>query len=283
MYPAGQPDITVRRVQVARGVELRVLESGSPNGRAVLLVHGWGANVYSWAETIPALASVGLRVLACDLPGHGLSDKPVDERVYSTPALCDAIVALAHACGLTRYSFVGHSLGGSLGLELAVRGEHALDRLVLISSVGLASSPLIPPLRLLSPPIVNRLTPTILRRATFAAILRVAFATRRRPTATDIDQYWAPSQFPEYAWAARACVHRARWQPQPESLLRALHLPVLVLTGRRDYLVRGTAERGRLIPTARIVSVRAGGHLVHQECARECNEQLIEFLRPGHA
>jgi len=279
MYPAGERDIAVRWVDAGRGLKIRTLESGDSSGAAVLLVHGWGANVYSWAETIPALAAAGYRVIALDLPGHGLSDKPVVEEQYTTAALTRVIMAVADAYELPRFSLVGHSLGGSLGLDLAVRGERRLDRLGLFSAVGLAWSPLISPLRLLSPRLVNRLTPAILTRTVLSIVLRAAFATNGRPNERDIEQYWAPSQFPEYAWACRACVHKATWGAQPASRLRSLRLPVLVLAGRHDRLVRGTVERGRLIPHARVLSVRDAGHLVQQEAAEVSNRELIEFLR----
>ena len=279
MYPAGERDIAVRYVDAGRGLKIRTLESGDAGGSAVLLVHGWGASVYSWAETIPALASAGHHVIALDLPGHGLSDKPTDEAQYTTAALTRTVLAVADGYALSRFAFVGHSLGGSLGLDLAVRGERRLDRLALISAVGIAWSPLIPPLRLLSPRIVNRLTPAMLTRRLLTLVLHVAFSASDRPNRRDIDEYWAPSQFPEYAWACRACVHKATWRAQPAIRLRALRLPVLVLAGRHDRLIRGTVERGRLIPTARVVSVRDAGHLVQQDAAASTNRELVEFLR----
>jgi len=279
MYPAGIADIVVRTIEVEPGLRLRTLESGDAHGEPVLLVHGWASCVYSFAETIPALAAAGYRVIACDLPGFGLSDKPTEERHYTTDALCRVLLRVVDAFELDRFSVLGHSLGGSLGLELAVRGEPRLRRLGLISAVGVASSPIIPALRLLSPKIVNRFTPGVLTRGMVTAVLRFAFAAPGRPTERDIDEYWAPSQFSEYAWACRACVHVATWQPQPDARLRALRIPVLVMTGRRDMLVRGTIERGKLIPHARVISLRDAGHLAHQECAELVNRELIEFFR----
>jgi haloalkane dehalogenase len=79
MYPAGVAGVTVRRHRLANRLTVRVLESGPADGEAVLLVHGWGGCVYSFAELIPALNHAGFRTVALDLPGHGLSDKPVDE------------------------------------------------------------------------------------------------------------------------------------------------------------------------------------------------------------
>ena len=70
MYPSGIPGISARRVPVGGGVSLRVIESGPSDAAPVVLVHGWGASVYSFAETIPALAAAGYRVVAID---RGLS------------------------------------------------------------------------------------------------------------------------------------------------------------------------------------------------------------------
>lgn len=279
MFPAGVSGIDTRYVQVEPGVRLRVLESGDAAGRAVLLVHGWAACAYSFAETIPALAATGFRVLAVELPGFGLSDKPLDDERYSTPALSNAVLKVASAMGLERFSMVGHSLGGALAFEIAIRGERRLDRLVLISPVGLGMARGILPLRWLSPRFVDRVTPALFSRSLVSLVLRAAYGTRGRPTARDIDEYWAPSQFDGYAFACRAALHRANWRPLPALKLRRLRIPVLVISGRRDLLMRGAPRRAKLVPESRMISLREGGHLVHQECAREANAEIVAFLR----
>jgi pimeloyl-ACP methyl ester carboxylesterase len=282
MYPAGEPGVSVRYVTLGDGLTVRVIESGPPRDDPVLLVHGLGACVYTYAETIPALAAAGHRAIAFDLPGHGLSDKPMDESKYTTRALTDAILSVATAMGARRFSLVGHSMGGLLSLDLAMRGEGRLERLVLINAPGLGAAPILGPVKLLlSPQVVNRIVPALLTRIAAALVLRVAFGTRGRPTDRDIDEYWAPTQFDEYAWACRACIHRVTWRRAPATKLRSLRIPVLVLSGGRDFLVRGAASRAKLIPTARIVTIRQGGHLVLQECASETNDVVLPFLRRG--
>ena len=279
MYPAGEPKISVEYVTVDDGLRLRVIESGPARDDAVLLVHGWGASVYSYSEMIPALAAAGHRAIAIDLPGYGLSDKPTDDAKYSTRALSDAVMSVANAMGVKRFTFVGHSMGGALGLDLATRGERRLDRLVLINSVGLGRVLFHPLLKLSSPRIVNRIAPKLLTRATVTLILRLAFSTRERPRKRDIDEYWAPTQFDEFAWACRACVHRVSWRRVSATKLRSLRIPVLVITGGRDRLVRGAAERAKLIPGARVVSFREGGHIVLQDCAPATNHEILRFLQ----
>jgi pimeloyl-ACP methyl ester carboxylesterase len=279
MYPAGLPGISVRFVPVGSDLTLRVIESGPPREDVILLAHGWGGSVYTFAEMIPALAAAGYRAIAFDLPGHGLSDKPVDEARYTTRVFSDAIVAIADAVGARRFSLVGHSMGGALGLDLATRGERRLTSLVLINSVGIARVPLIGVTRLLSPRLIDRWTPGLLVRGTISAILRMAFGTKARPTPRDIDEYWAPTQFDEFAWACRACIHHVNWRPVAATKLRSLRLPVLVISGGRDRVVVNTAKRAGLIPTARIVKVREGGHLVLQESAARTNDEILRFLR----
>ena len=279
MYPAGEAGISVQYVTLDDGLRVRVIESGPPSEDAILLVHGWAASVFSYSEMIPHLAKAGHRTIALDLPGHGLSDKPLDETRYTTRALTDAILATVKAMGVRRFVFVGHSLGGSLGLELANRGEPRLSRLVLVNAVGLGKVRLHGPMKLLTPRIVNRFTPAILTRGAVTFILRMAFGTRERPRASDIDEYWAPTQFDEFAWACRACVHQVSWGQVSATKLRSLRLPVLVMTGGHDVLVYGTAERAKLIPGARIVHMHEGGHVVLQDCAPAANAELLSFLR----
>ena len=279
MYPAGTPGITVRDVSVSSDVTLRVLESGPARDDVVLLVHGWGGSVYTFAEMIPALAGAGYRVLAFDLPGHGLSDKPVDETRYNTRSFTEAVLAVANAMGVGRFAFVGHSMGGALGLDLATRRESRLTSLVLINAVGIARIPMLWPVRLLSPRLANRWVPAALTRGVVSAIVHAAFGTKGRPTERDIDEYWAPTQFDEFAWACRAAIHHMDWRPVAATRLRSLRIPVLVISGGRDRVVVNTAKRAGLIPTARIVKIKEGGHLVLQECAPKTNDEILRFLR----
>jgi pimeloyl-ACP methyl ester carboxylesterase len=281
MYPAGVPGVSVRYVTLDDGLSLRVVQSGpaKDDAPAVVLVHGWSGCVYTFAEMIPALAAAGYRVIAFDLPGHGLSDEPSDESRYTTRALSDTVLSVANAMSVRQFAFVGHSLGGSLGLDLATRGERRLERLALINSVGLGYAPLVLPIKLFSPSIVNRIVPVVLTRRTVDLVLRMAFATSERPTERDIDEYWAPTQFDEFARACRACLHRVTWGRTPASKLRSLRVPVLVITGGRDLLVHGAVDRAVLIPNARIVAIREGGHLVLQECASQTNAALLQFLK----
>ena len=279
MWPAGESAIRTKRIRLARGISLRVVESGLPNGAPVLLVPGWGACVYSYSETMPALADAGYRVLAIDLPGLGLSDKPASATAYTTSAMTRAVSEAATSLGLDRFTFVGHSMSGAIGLRLVLEGERRIEKLVLLSSVGLGRAPLMGPVRRLSPRLVDPLLPALARRLTFRLILELAFGTPGRPTTRDVEQYWAPSQFPEMLRACRLLAHNFDFDPLPDDSLRRIAVPVLAVGAGRDRLVRGCSERARLIPGARVLVVDDGGHLAFQERASTVNPAILEFLK----
>src|SRR6476620_3469606 len=75
---------------------------------ALVLVHGWGGNLNLWRDEIAELSQRS-RVIALDLPGHGLSDKP--QTTYSMDLFAAAIDAVMKDAKVERAVLVGHSMG----------------------------------------------------------------------------------------------------------------------------------------------------------------------------
>lgn len=75
---------------------------------ALVLIHGWSCNLGYWRDQIPDLAKRS-RVVAIDLPGHGLSDKP--EVAYTMDLFARAVDAVLRDAGVERAVLVGHSMG----------------------------------------------------------------------------------------------------------------------------------------------------------------------------
>ena len=122
----------------AGGIKTRYLEQGS--GPPLILVHGGGpgADAWSnWRKTMPAL-STRFRVLAYDVVGFGLSDKPDPSTfVYSQEARVEQLVAFIEALGLRPVSIIGNSLGGAVALGTCIARPDLVDKLVLMGSGGL--------------------------------------------------------------------------------------------------------------------------------------------------
>ncbi len=103
------------------GHRVFVHDSGPPGEDGVLVLHGFPSSSHDWAGVVPRLPQQ-TRVLAFDLLGYGLSDKPVDGP-FSLFAQADLAEAVAHACGLRRCLLVSHDVGQTVAAELMARQE----------------------------------------------------------------------------------------------------------------------------------------------------------------
>jgi uncharacterized protein (TIGR04551 family) len=97
------------------GVHVRYREAGS--GPAVVLIHGYGASLDSWAPVIPALAT-SHRVIAVDLKGFGWTSRP--EGDYSPAAQAALVWGVLDKLRVADVAIVGHSWGSSVALAMAV-------------------------------------------------------------------------------------------------------------------------------------------------------------------
>jgi lipase len=111
-------------------VPLSVLQAGEEGAdRVVVLVHGVLDSAACWMPVMEDLAADGHRVVAVDLPGHGMS--PAPEREFSVPAMAEAVHQTIGSLGIGRFHLVGHSLGGLVCQQLALSHPQSVLSLVL--------------------------------------------------------------------------------------------------------------------------------------------------------
>jgi pimeloyl-ACP methyl ester carboxylesterase len=102
-------------------------------GKEILCIHGLTANCRFW-DCLANVLSPHHRVIAMDLRGRGLSDKPATG--YSIDSHCKDVLALMDDLGLKRPVLMGHSLGAFISLVFAARTPQRVDRLILVDGGG---------------------------------------------------------------------------------------------------------------------------------------------------
>ena len=126
--------VTTRTVTVGPlDTDLAVAEVGR-GGRPLLLVHGFTGAKEDFGDWMEALAADGWWVVAPDLRGHGASAKPTAEEDYSFVAFADDLDGLLAELGWDRFALLGHSMGGAIVQELALRDPARIERLVLMNT-----------------------------------------------------------------------------------------------------------------------------------------------------
>ena len=123
------PDGT--RFLTVDGVRIRYTSGGS--GKPLLLLHGWGASLDTFAAMIDDLEKQ-FTITAFDFPGHGGSDMP--PATWTVDDFAGLTLGVMAALGIERASVMGHSFGGRVGIKLAAAHPEKVDRLILVDSAG---------------------------------------------------------------------------------------------------------------------------------------------------
>lgn len=105
-------------------------EHGPVDAPPLILSSGLGGSGSYWAPNLPALARRH-RVIAYDHRGTGMSDRAVPDGL-SVATMADDVLALMDALDIAEAAFIGHALGGMIGLALAA-GSCRLSRLVIVN------------------------------------------------------------------------------------------------------------------------------------------------------
>lgn len=111
--------------------DLKIYYQDLGSGYPVVLVHGMGSDLTIWEGIIPHIQK-NFRTLALDLRGHGCSSKPPGP--YSMEIFSQDIIGFLKHLDIRQAHFMGHSMGGAVLQELAIRKPELFNSLTLISS-----------------------------------------------------------------------------------------------------------------------------------------------------
>jgi pimeloyl-ACP methyl ester carboxylesterase len=264
----------------------RVFFRSAGSGPVVVLVHGITSTSATWANVLPYLAE-RFTVIAPDLLGHGESAKPRGD--YSLGAYASGIRDLLLALGHERATFVGHSLGGGVAMQLAYQFPEHCERLVLVSSGGLGreinallraaslpGSELVLPLlvdeRLLG---VGRIAGRLLGRVGLRVHTDVGEVLRGHASLSNGEARAA------FLHTLRTIVDvRGQRVDATDRLYLAQSIPFMIVWGERDPIIpvdHGRAAHG-LVPRSRLEVFPTAGHFPHLDDPLRFVRVLGDFI-----
>jgi pimeloyl-ACP methyl ester carboxylesterase len=272
------------------GVRLHVVTAGNPGGKPVVLLHGFPEFWYGWRRQIPALAAAGYRVIVPDQRGYNLSEVPKGVRAYRSEELVADVLGLLDHFGYERVRLAGHDWGAAVAWSLAIHHPDRLEKLAILNVPHtdvmwqtIRSSPR----QLLKSWYIGffqipGLADGLLRMGNFAGAVRLLRSSGRAGTFSEADleeyrQAWNNSVglTGMINWYRAAVRYRSH-----SSVDRRVHVPVLILWGRRDVALSAGMAQGslELCDDGRLVYFDDATHWVQHNAAQAVNRELIAFF-----
>ncbi|MBQ0959131.1 alpha/beta fold hydrolase [Ideonella sp. 4Y11] len=267
------------------GLTIRCRDAGG-TGPAVLLLHGVGGSLELWSAQFAA-AHQDLRLLAVDLPGHGLSD--FSAQADSPPRFAHTLWALLDALAIHQVHLVGNSLGGAICLQMHRRQPARVRSMLLAASANLgAAAPL--PFRLMTLPGLGEL----MSRPGEGAVARqiqAIFGPDFVVTPELRELIRRNVMRPGAQQAFLGCVRqmtqlrgqRAALVEQAQASLAMSRVPTLLLHGRQDVVIpaahsQNTAARH---PHLQLEVIERCGHTPQLEQPECFNALMRALIRQG--
>lgn len=251
-----------------------------------ILLHGFGASVFSWHEVMDDFAARG-HVIAYDRPAFGLTSRPMPgewkgESPYSMNANVELLSGLMDALGVQRAVLVGNSAGGTVSVAFALKYPERVQALILVDpalgSGGRFPSWVMP---LMATPQMRHLGPLLVRSIADSGndtirmawhnpslITEETFTGYRKPLRT---KNWDRALF-EFTIASRSSDLNER--------LDELKMPTIVIAGDDDRIIptAESVQASKNIPGSTLVILPGCGHVPHEECPAAFMESVVKFL-----
>lgn len=270
----------------------------APLQGTILLLHGFPEYWGSWKRIMPLLAGEH-RVVAPDLRGYNLSDKPEGVANYGIRPLVADIAGLVQSIGGEPVYLVGHDWGGALAWVMAAYHPHLVRKLVIMNGPHPSTytrAILHDPAQIAGAQYVHRLrregAEASLSREGYAPLLRLVFDTMvdgSRFTAEDRAEYVQAWSQPG---ALTAMLNYYRAMPNvppmpgelPDSAAKIPNLrvrvPTLVIWGEQDKAVLASTLNGldEYVPDLRVHRIANATHWVQHDAPDEVASSVLSFV-----
>lgn len=267
------------------GVQLRYRDSGGA-GPAVLLLHGIGGSLELWAGQFVE-ANQNLRLIALDLPGHGLSD--FGHQPYAPKTFASFVWQFADALGLDAVHLVGNSMGGAICLQMLAQQPARVKTVLLAAAATLGRDcPL--PFRLMTLPVLgallSRASPMAVTQQ-LQAIFHPEFVVSEEVRKTVERNVMRPGAQAAFLATLRQMTdlggQRTELVRAAQAALRSATQPMLILHGRQDSVIpfAHSENAHKLAVGSRLLLIDHCGHTPQLEQPAVFNAALQDLIARG--
>lgn len=273
------------------GLQLHTVIAGPPDGKLVVLLHGFPENWYTWRKQIKPLVEAGYRVVVPDQRGYNLSDKPLGIHPYRTDALAADIRELVRTFEREQAIIVGHDWGGMVAWRLAMEYPDLVEKLIILN----AAHPHAFRRELRENPAQQRkswymfafqlpwLPETLIGQSPMSSVN--LFFRRNAVNQDAFSSYdlhaMATMLSQPGALTAMLNWYRAAFQRSDSRPSTPVTAPTLIVWGEDDAALGKSLTYGleAWVPNLKIHYIPNCGHWVQNEAPDEVNTQVLEFIK----
>jgi len=240
-------------------------------GRPVILLHGWLGSWGLWQETMAFLGQ-GFRTYALDFWGFGESGKK--RSTYNVLDFVALVDQFMEKLGISSAPLVGHSMGGTVSLAVALNYPERVERVVIIGSPIVGSS-LALPLKMAGYRSVAYLLFTLFPAFRFGMRMASPLICRDPNFPDMMDRDLSKTTLESFL-VSIASLRKTDLRPQ----LKNIAAPVMGMFGNRDNIVSPNQWKPLLegVPQARIERFRKAGHFIMLDDPLNFTSKLKDFL-----
>ena len=270
---------SIKRIGVATSLSSRKIATAYvQSGKGdppLLLLHGFDSSLLEYRHLYPLLATQR-ETWAVDLLGFGFTDRPLD-LTYNPQTIKEYLYCFWRKMIKRPVVLVASSMGGATAIDFAVTYPDAVEKLVLMNSVGYSGSFYLG--KLLSVPIDWLAVEFLRQRRVQALFWGKAFRAIDSKTEDVLRCAILPSQMPNWELAIADFTRSGGYY----NLANKIHLvsqPTLILWGDRDEML-GTApalEFERAIADSKLIWLPGVGHIPHWEQPKLVAKYVLDFI-----
>ena len=271
------------RYTEANSLRLHYLESGTadPNVPPILLLHGFPTSSHLYRNILPEVGKAH-RAIALDLPGYGLSDKPLDV-TYDYDFYADTLDAFLDALGIDDTHLCVHDLGGPVGLYWMLRHPGRVHKLVVLNTLVYPETSWAVKLFLLAMKTPG-LRDYLVSPKGIVATMKLGVVNKGRMNRATLTPYTAPFEDP----APRKALIKAASALGTAGLAKiARELPgyqgsIRIIYGENDLALPDVAKTMQRLkrshPEAELTALPNCGHFLQEDEPESIGQLIAEFL-----
>ena len=266
-------------------LRLHYLESAppspDPNTPPILLLHGFPTSSHLYRNILPELAKTH-RAIALDLPGYGLSDKPLDV-TYDYDFFTDVLNDFLDALGIKETNLAVHDLGGPVGLYWAIQNPGRVPKLIILNTLVYPETSWAVKLFLIAMKTPG-LRDFLVSPKGLVGAMQFGVANKARLNREVLTPYTAPFQ----TLAARKALIKAgsglgiRGLAKIARELPGYHTSIRLIYGEKDRILPDVAKTMARLkhdhPEAELTALPNCGHFLQEDDPNQVAKLIAEFL-----